>query len=164
MTIGEKIYILRTQAGLSQERFAEKIGVSRQSVSKWETSVVIPDTEYVVNICKVLCISTDSLLLEKDIPTPSVERSIKYPDPEIEKSLHYQKALSLTGLIFSIVCSLIGMILCSIAVAKEKKTYGACTHMTVIGLAISIANIFMITVILAVVLTLSEMYGGILQI
>lgn len=37
MTLGEKIYVLRMKNGLSQEAFGEKLGVSRQSVSKWET-------------------------------------------------------------------------------------------------------------------------------
>ena len=160
MTVGEKIYILRTQAGYSQERFAEKIGVSRQSVSKWETSVAIPDTEYVVKICKVLCISIDSLLLEKDVPTPDVERSIKYIDPEVEQRLHGRKVLSLTGFIFSMVFSLIGMILCSCAVAKEKRLFGACTHLTVAGLAISVALTFTLIVILTVILTLNGILGG----
>lgn len=39
MTLGEKIFKLRTEQGLSQETFGEKLGVSRQSVSKWETDV-----------------------------------------------------------------------------------------------------------------------------
>lgn len=37
MTLGEKIYILRTENGMSQESFGDSLGVSRQSVSKWET-------------------------------------------------------------------------------------------------------------------------------
>lgn len=37
MTLGEKIYKLRTKRSMTQEQLAEKIGVSRQSVSKWET-------------------------------------------------------------------------------------------------------------------------------
>ena len=43
MTLGEKIYKLRTKRSMTQEQLAEKIGVSRQSVSKWETDSAIPD-------------------------------------------------------------------------------------------------------------------------
>ena len=45
MTLGEKIYKLRTKGSMTQEQLAEKIGVSRQSVSKWETDSAIPDIE-----------------------------------------------------------------------------------------------------------------------
>ena len=45
MTLGEKIYKLRTKRSMTQEQLAEKIGVSRQSVSKWETDSAIPDIE-----------------------------------------------------------------------------------------------------------------------
>ena len=39
MTFGEKLLFLRRQSGLSQEQIAEKLNVSRQAVSKWETGV-----------------------------------------------------------------------------------------------------------------------------
>lgn len=42
MTLGEKIYNLRTEKGYSQETLGEKLGVSRQSVSKWETDQSMP--------------------------------------------------------------------------------------------------------------------------
>ena len=45
MTLGEKIYKLRTKRSMTQEQLAEKIGVSRQSVSKWESGASIPDLE-----------------------------------------------------------------------------------------------------------------------
>lgn len=41
MTLGEKIYRLRAEKGLSQEALGEVLGVSRQSVSKWETELFI---------------------------------------------------------------------------------------------------------------------------
>ena len=48
MTLGEKIFKLRTEQGLSQETFGEKLGVSRQSVSKWETDQSIPELDKIV--------------------------------------------------------------------------------------------------------------------
>ena len=43
MTLGEKLYILRTRQGMTQEQLAEKLQVSRQSISKWESDATIPD-------------------------------------------------------------------------------------------------------------------------
>ena len=62
MTIGEKIYQLRTMAGISQEELAEKISVSRQSVSKWEMSQALPQIDKVLQLCDLFGISTDTLL------------------------------------------------------------------------------------------------------
>jgi len=67
MTIGEKITALRTKANLSQEELAEKLEVSRQSVSKWEMDQSLPQIEKVIQICGLFNISTDSLLYEKNI-------------------------------------------------------------------------------------------------
>ena len=62
MTIGEKIYQLRTMAGISQEELAEKISVSRQSVSKWEMNQALPQIDKVLQLCELFGISTDTLL------------------------------------------------------------------------------------------------------
>lgn len=50
MTLGEKIKEARKQAGLTQEQVAEKLMVSRQAVTKWETDKGIPDIENLKNI------------------------------------------------------------------------------------------------------------------
>ena len=62
MTIGEKITNLRTAANISQEQFAEKISVSRQSVSKWEMNQALPQIDKVLQICELFNISADELL------------------------------------------------------------------------------------------------------
>ncbi len=66
MTIAERILKLRKQSGLSQEAFAEKLGVSRQSVSKWESGNVMPDLDKVVAMCELFSVSTDYLLTGKE--------------------------------------------------------------------------------------------------
>ena len=66
MTLGEKIYRLRTEQGLSQETFGEKLGVSRQSVSKWETDQSVPELDKVVAISELFGVSTDHLLKETE--------------------------------------------------------------------------------------------------
>ena len=63
MDIGRKIKELRTERGLSQEKMAEQLCVSRQAITKWETGVGIPDVENLVAISRLFGISTDELLL-----------------------------------------------------------------------------------------------------
>lgn len=75
MQLGEKIYTLRSRAGYSQENFAEALGVSRQSVSRWENDIAVPDTEYLVKISRLLGASLDELLLAEELP-PIEEKAL----------------------------------------------------------------------------------------
>ena len=62
MTFAEKLKSIRKQAGMSQEQLAEKLGVSRQAVTKWETDAGIPDIENMMKISALFGISIDELL------------------------------------------------------------------------------------------------------
>ncbi len=62
MTIAEKIKQLRKDNSMTQEDLAVKLNVSRQTISKWETSVTIPDADNIVAISKLFNITTDELL------------------------------------------------------------------------------------------------------
>ena len=62
MTIGQKITTLRMASGLSQEDLAEKLDVSRQSVSKWEMDQAAPQLDKVLSLCQTFGISADRLL------------------------------------------------------------------------------------------------------
>ncbi len=83
MTISEKILKLRKEKGLSQEALAEKLGVSRQSVSKWETSGVLPDIDNIVAMSELFGVSTD-FLLKNDEGEP-VEESLLPEDASDEE-------------------------------------------------------------------------------
>lgn len=61
MTLEEQIKYYRKQAGLSQEKMAEKIGVSRQAITKWENGTGIPDIANLMAIADLLQISVDEL-------------------------------------------------------------------------------------------------------
>lgn len=76
MTVSEKIYTLRTRLGLSQEELAEKLGVSRQSVSKWETGQSVPDLEKIIKLADLFGVSVDELVREEERPQP--------PQPETQ--------------------------------------------------------------------------------
>lgn len=62
MNIGEKIFELRKQKNLSQEEVADRLNVSRQTISKWETNQSTPDFDKIVPLCELFEISTDELL------------------------------------------------------------------------------------------------------
>ena len=61
MKLGEKIRFLRKQHGMSQEYLAEKLGVSFQAISKWETGLSLPDVALIPAIASFFCVTTDDL-------------------------------------------------------------------------------------------------------
>jgi transcriptional regulator with XRE-family HTH domain len=64
MNFAEKLYTLRTQSGFSQEVLAEKLNVSRQAVSKWETGPTLPETDKIIAMSNLFNVSIDSLLID----------------------------------------------------------------------------------------------------
>ena len=75
MELSQKIYELRTGSGLSQLDLAEKLGVSRQSVSKWETGQAVPDLDKLIRLADLFGISVDELVREEERPAP--------PEPQV---------------------------------------------------------------------------------
>ena len=59
MIISEKIMSLRKQYGWSQEELADLVGVSRQSVSKWESATSMPDIQKIIKLSEVFGVSVD---------------------------------------------------------------------------------------------------------
>lgn len=62
MTFAQKLKELRTKAGMSQEKLAEKVGVSRQAITKWETDKGAPDMDNLMAISDLFGVSVDELL------------------------------------------------------------------------------------------------------
>ena len=60
--MGEKIKEIRLENGLSQSKFGEMLHVSQDTISLWEKGKALPNTEYVILICKTFDISADYLL------------------------------------------------------------------------------------------------------
>lgn len=65
MLLADKIVTLRKRAGWSQEELAAQLGVSRQSVSKWEGAQSVPDMQKVVQMSRLFGVTTDYLLKEE---------------------------------------------------------------------------------------------------
>ena len=78
MKLHEKIYQHRKQMGWSQEELAERVGVTRQAVSKWELGSSLPELEVIVSLAKVFGVTTDYLLSSEE-PAEQAS-SIRQPD------------------------------------------------------------------------------------
>lgn len=69
MLLNEKITIIRKMNNLTQERFAEELGVSRQAVSKWENATSVPDVQMLLRIADHYNLTLDQLVRD-DLPMP----------------------------------------------------------------------------------------------
>ncbi len=78
MNIGEKIANLRISKNMSQEVLAEKLGVSRQSVSKWEMDQALPQIDKIILLCDIFSISCDELIRENINVQKSEVKKNKY--------------------------------------------------------------------------------------
>lgn len=76
MAIGNRIYTLRKEQKLSQEKLAEKIGVTRQTISNWELNESSPDLKQAKELSNVFCISLDELV-ENDIKDILLDKTNK---------------------------------------------------------------------------------------
>ena len=65
MILADKIIMLRKKNGLTQEEFAEKMNVSRQAISKWESGQSIPDLDKILKISTLFGMTTDYLLKDE---------------------------------------------------------------------------------------------------
>ncbi len=79
MKLHEKIYSQRKLKGMSQEELAEKLGVSRQAVSKWETGEALPEITKLKGLADVFGVTTDFLL--NDYEDVYVKGEVKTADP-----------------------------------------------------------------------------------
>ena len=114
MILAEKIIRLRKQFGWSQEDLAEKMNISRQSVSKWESANSIPDLNRIIMLADIFDVSTDFLLKddveafdslregkEPGIIQISLEQALKYVESKMEVSSLVTKGVLLC------VCSVV---------------------------------------------------------
>ncbi|MBQ6169035.1 helix-turn-helix transcriptional regulator [Ruminococcus sp.] len=111
MEFNNKLYELRKQKGFSQEELANRLNVSRQTVSKWEVGDSTPDMEKLIAISDLFGISLDELVLDKapePAPAPQSAKSELYADIK-EKVLtedngkKVRKGLKIAGIVLGAV-------------------------------------------------------------
>lgn len=76
MTLGNRLYELRTKRGLSQQELAEALDVSRQSVSKWETDAAVPEIDKLIAVSKYFGVPIGALLGVEDEASPAPENEL----------------------------------------------------------------------------------------
>ena len=93
MNLGDHLMQARKKAGLSQEAIAEKLGVSRQTISKWETDETVPDIYQSKKLAKLYHLSLDELI-EFDVDLKEIEHIIKNTDEKKEAKVDWTNAWS----------------------------------------------------------------------
>ena len=93
MTLGNHLYNARKKSGLSQEDVAAKLGVSRQTISKWELDETLPDIRQAKRLAVLYHLSLDELI-DFDIDVKEIERVIENTSEETQKKIDWTKAWS----------------------------------------------------------------------
>lgn len=77
MKFGENLYNLRKKQKMSQEKLAEKIGVSRQSVSKWENGTAYPEMNRILELCNIFHCQLNDLVNDTILDFDSLDEEVK---------------------------------------------------------------------------------------
>lgn len=93
MNLGNNLFQARKKVGLSQETVAEKLGVSRQTISKWETDETVPDIYQAKRLSKLYNLTLDELI-EFDVDVKEIEEVIKNTNEEKEAKINWTNAWS----------------------------------------------------------------------
>ncbi len=91
MNLGSSLFHARKKCGLSQEDVAEKLGVSRQTVSKWETDETLPDIRQSKKMAILYNMSLDELI-EFDIDVKEIQQIIEKTSEQVEEKIDWTSA------------------------------------------------------------------------
>lgn len=92
MILAEKVALLRKKKGWSQEELAEKLGISRQSVSKWESGSSIPDIDKIILLSRLFQVSTDYLLKDEMEENENAVQAVEVSDEPVKRSVSIEEA------------------------------------------------------------------------
>ena len=88
--IGKRLKEAREKKKITQEKLAEKVGVSRQSVSKWETSEAYPEMNNILELCKIFKCNISDLVNDKMIDIDSLDEEVKMSVVKFKKEKQNQ--------------------------------------------------------------------------
>lgn len=90
MSLGSSLFQGRKQSGMSQEAVAEKLGVSRQTVSKWETNETLPDIRQAKRLAMLYGLTLDELI-DFDLDVQELERVVRNTSEEVQQKVDWNK-------------------------------------------------------------------------
>lgn len=111
MNLADKIIMLRKKQGWSQEELADRMDVSRQSVSKWEGGQAMPDVERILQLSELFGVTTD-YLLKDETDTPSAPKA---EEEEIRRVTHKEATEYLAARVRASLIIALGVFLCIIS-------------------------------------------------
>lgn len=107
MNLGETIYHLRMQRGMSQGDLAEALDVSRQSVSKWENNSATPELEKLIRMSELFGVTLDQLVGRKESPSPAPEEP---PPVPVQHGMPAHRVLGIILLSFGLLTAILGLL------------------------------------------------------
>ena len=136
-SIGERIYDLRNRNNMSQGNLADKLDVSRQTISKWENNMCLPEAEKLLQLSEIFGVSIDYILKGEAEPQPSQEPIYIYvKDPEGENTSKYNERLirKYVGIVLGVVGGLL-----TIGFALDSSLFCFVTApLTILGILMAI--------------------------
>lgn len=135
MEFGERVKAVRTGAGLTQEQFASRLGVTRQAVSNWENGRNLPDIEVVIAMSQTFGVSLDELILGGEDMTRTTGEQNDMADKLIRDGsegrwMRMSLAMSIVGAVLIVVAAVL-------AVVAENSVSYACAAA---GVLVVLAN------------------------
>ena len=105
MKTNEKLKEIRKISGMTQEELADKLNVSRQTISKWEKGLSTPDLEMAIQFCDLFQISLDELLKEEQM-----ERKLSLEDIMRMNKRNQRQLVLLMSSVFFLLIGLLGLL------------------------------------------------------
>lgn len=144
MALSEKLYELRKKDGLSQEQLAERLGVSRQAVSKWESGKAVPESDTLISISEYFNVSLD-YLMKADDSAVSEPIAGTESDQTANNTGREKRIIGMVACVGGIICLIIwGLI--SVLMPSTSDQIGGSSMITIDG-----NGIFLLICLVAIV-------------
>lgn len=136
MNLGERLYELRKSKNLSQEEVADKLNVTRQTVSKWETNQSTPDFDKIVPLSELFEIGVEELITgnkkESEEVKNEAQEEKKLSRNEIKQAS--AEVVSSSILLFFIAIAYVGI---AVAVMNWDPVFVGCTFLILVGIGVT---------------------------